>query len=138
VRSKQVWRHYCDHCGKGGFSKPAMVKHEKHCTNNPNRECRMCAIIGEAPVPMPELLAVLEGIPYQSDQQEPYLKALREKTLGCPACMLAAIRQHLNAARKNYSPDDCGEWPWVTFDFKEERTAFFRDHPREMPGFEAC
>lgn len=34
--------YYCDFCKKSNRSASAMSKHEKHCTLNPKRECRLC------------------------------------------------------------------------------------------------
>jgi hypothetical protein len=31
-----------DHCNKRSLSASSMSKHEKHCTKNPDRECRLC------------------------------------------------------------------------------------------------
>ena len=42
MRQKRVLRYYCDHCNKGGCSKPAMRLHESICTLNTARVCRMC------------------------------------------------------------------------------------------------
>lgn len=42
MEKKKVWRYYCDFCKKSNCSGAAMSKHEKHCTSNPDRECRMC------------------------------------------------------------------------------------------------
>ena len=56
---KKKWRYYCDFCKKAGGSAGAMAKHEKHCTNNPNRYCRLCDKFGESQQPMSELLSVL-------------------------------------------------------------------------------
>ena len=39
VVKKNVY--YCDHCGKHGLS-PILGLHEKHCTANPDRSCRLC------------------------------------------------------------------------------------------------
>ena len=34
--------YYCDFCKKKGLSASSISKHEKHCTLNPKRECRLC------------------------------------------------------------------------------------------------
>ena len=36
--------YYCDFCKKKGMSASAMSVHEKHCTLNPNRQCRLCIL----------------------------------------------------------------------------------------------
>jgi hypothetical protein len=103
MKSRQVWRHTCDFCKKSLLKRPAMEKHEAHCTANPNRKCRMCALIGEEPVaPAGELAKMMTPPPasWGSEEREawqavvlPQFAALRERTNGCPACMLAALRQ---------------------------------------------
>lgn len=75
--------HYCDHCKKSTGTKPAMVKHEKACTANPERVCSMCKRLGEVQLSIPDLQAA-------------YTKgfnALREACHDCPACILATERQ---------------------------------------------
>lgn len=34
--------YYCDHCNKRSLSGGHISTHEKHCTANPERECRIC------------------------------------------------------------------------------------------------
>ena len=98
MRKRRVWRYYCDFCDKG-TCRPLM-KHEEHCTKNPNRRCRMCHWAKFKTKPMTELIAAaLTGV-----------EKLREATQGCPACMLAAIRQ---------STASC------EFDYPVEREAFW-------------
>jgi hypothetical protein len=103
MRSKPSTRYYCDFCNKGGNSASAMARHEKHCTLNPARSCRMCAMVCNDQLPMPDLLACLRPIPsppdnwcvddrWQREAQE-CLALLREAAGGCPACIFAAIRQ---------------------------------------------
>jgi len=112
MRVKRVNRYYCDFCKKSGCSKWHIEQHEKHCTMNPNRECRVCMILGVAQTPMSELLAILPKVTW--DYPEPLetcymcapslssislaqandaLPALRDRANNCPACIMAAIRQ---------------------------------------------
>lgn len=116
-----------------------MEKHEKHCTMNPNRECRLCEIIGESPRPMAELLAVVPRLAYYDYGVSPYpdyaayekatiaaLPKLRELTNNCPACILAALRQAKNT---QLGPDH--------FDFFKESKAFLKENnnPNEGIGY---
>ena len=108
MKEKKVWRYYCDFCKKASLSKGAMKKHEKHCTMNPDRKCRMCAYTECLSAPLPELIAMLpepsellyetewggqatwEGkIPAFWDAFE----KMRDAAEHCPACILAALRQ---------------------------------------------
>lgn len=47
MRTKMVKRHWCDFCNKAGLSASAMARHEKHCTMNPNRACRVCGMVAD-------------------------------------------------------------------------------------------
>ena len=115
MKTKRVNRYYCDYCKKSNCSAPSISKHERHCTMNPNRKCRMCERVDHLPVPMPDLLAVLpdpesmdnpqynetrlDGLSFCETRQgylqivEAALPKLRELTSNCPACILAALRQ---------------------------------------------
>lgn len=112
MRTKTVKRHWCDFCNRAGLKAFAMAKHERHCTMNPARTCRTCRLIDGGSGPDPEGLRALVAIlptnvvpeyDHRGQEAQPYvdfLKAmeevgpkLREAAGGCPACMLAAIRQ---------------------------------------------
>lgn len=118
MKRVQRWRYYCDHCKKAGNSGGHMKRHEASCTLNQARVCRMCTHIGDGQADMAEMLALLpDPKPFESivhhDADEwmdaydehcfdhegfnvavaPALKALRDLTSNCPACILAALRQ---------------------------------------------
>ena len=96
--------YYCDFCKKKGLSKGHMIKHENHCTGNPNRICRICDGIDIAP-----LIGKYHGR-FTIKKQESSLPILGEfETVewigepvthgmilddvdGCPACGLAVVR----------------------------------------------
>jgi hypothetical protein len=40
TKTKKVY--YCDFCGKHKLTSNSIIIHEKHCTLNPNRICRVC------------------------------------------------------------------------------------------------
>jgi len=111
MKQKKVWRYYCDHCKKSGCGKAAMLKHERHCLRNDERECRMCASLnGATNLPMAELVAAANES----------LEKLREVSEQCPMCMLAAI---MRAQSKD--TDDFGAWTdtrFSGFDYQAERT----------------
>jgi hypothetical protein len=96
-------RWYCDHCKKSSGTGAAMTKHERGCTNNPERVCGMCAFAGLDAKPLPELKAFVlahserdEGI---FDKREygvlklESIASFKELAGDCPACMFAAMRQ---------------------------------------------
>jgi len=106
MRVKKVNRYYCEFCKKAGCSGGHIKRHEESCTLNPNRTCRMCKMIAATQKPIAELVAILpnpenfinkhlDGISYTGldTAAEKALPSLREKTEGCPACIMAALRQ---------------------------------------------
>lgn len=94
---KPTWRYKCDFCGKIGYSGGSMAKHEKHCTANDDRECRVCKMIEAEQNPMYLLVAAA---------QTGSLRELEDTAEGCPACMLAAIRRIPIHYPGGYQDDD--------------------------------
>lgn len=133
MKRKKVWRYYCEFCRKSGCSGGHMKAHERGCTMNPDRHCSMCDHADVTQKTMPELVAILVGAT-QEDAEE-RLARLRGATEGCPACMLAAIRQANQVARHVLSPAHVfppriHEWPIfdrIVFDFKAEKERFWGD-----------
>jgi len=88
-----------------------MRKHEKACTNNPERKCGMCGVSGSEYIK--DLIHVLHKCP----KEEEYglfvanIDEFRHHADGCPACMLAAIRQ--------------SDLIVQCFDFNEEKARFW-------------
>lgn len=134
MKVKTVKRYWCDHCNKAGLQAHSMAKHEKHCTLNPDRDCRVCGLLGGSvrlgAERMAELVAILPAnVPYEGDNYgNPSPKysafcdalraatpALRTETWNCPACIMAAIRQAGIPV------------PMVEFDFKGEMQSIFND-----------
>ena len=136
MNKKRVWRYYCQYCKKSGCSAGHTKHHEAHCTMNPNRKCGFCETVGNNTTDMVELLKALKAdiIKFKSEQDGEFnkykeesigedtwlseigydivLDNLREKCEGCPACMLAAIRQ----AKMNLN---------IQFNFKAEKENFW-------------
>lgn len=109
MRQRRVWRYYCDFCKKANCHAPAMRTHETHCTNNPNRICRMCDVLETNHTPLEELISLLPD-PNMTDTRtdeeiwrgkpSPLYAALaeampilRSKANRCPVCVFAALRQ---------------------------------------------
>lgn len=110
MRSVMRMRYYCDHCKKAGGSGGHMLRHEKSCTLNPGRVCRMCELLKQAQPAMADMLALLpdpslfqKSVEHQGETVlddeaiRPLIEAampkLRELTDVCPICVMAALRQ---------------------------------------------
>jgi len=127
-----VKRYFCDFCKKANLRVNAMVKHEKHCTLNPNRECRVCTLINgghghdisELTAILPDPTFYLDNVRqfYGGDKNERNLMneiqeampKLIEATDGCPACIMAALRQKKIPVHM------------ADFDFKEQMKEVFK------------
>lgn len=107
--------YYCDYCKTHKLTTFAMKLHEKHCTANPNRDCRMCGNGGVVPVDA-------HG-EFDNQASAEDLDKLRHDVDNCPACMLAALRQAETAS---------------DFDYQKEATAYLkqkREDEREDSGY---
>jgi len=122
MKSVKRWRHYCDFCKKSGGQRPAMERHEKGCTANPNRECGLCAL-GCAAQPLHELIALANSWVESATTDEelwgveitqPMVDELEKLADYCPACTLAALRQ--------------SRVPWSPFKFKEKLAAWWAEY----------
>ena len=94
IKKQKRWRYYCDFCKKSGGQKTAMLKHEKSCTKNHDRQCYMCEIV-DGCTETKELVELVKTFPvdeYGNIEGVDYVEKLREKADSCPACMLAAVR----------------------------------------------
>ncbi len=101
VRKKNVY--YCEYCKKKSLR--SLKTHEKHCTANPDRECRLC---DNKPIkPIIEkyqkyfYIEKVEHVSFGITEEELRVIFLKEFTLRdlvneldyiCPNCILALIR----------------------------------------------
>ena len=131
MRSQLRMRHYCDFCKKSGGTKPAMERHERGCTGNPDRHCRMCEIRGNVHHPMPELIAAV------GNGDRDGMTRLRELTDDCPACILATLRQSKELApcfpMNPFGLGDEERGTYMEFRFEEEQKEFWREHNANNP-----
>lgn len=106
MKAVKRWRYYCDYCKKSGGSKHHMEDHERSCTMNPNRDCSMCLYTGGFDSGLAEMVAIIKSriTSFESDygyevwkiadgETEGSIIAKIRDISGCPACILAAIRQ---------------------------------------------
>lgn len=103
--------YYCDFCKKKGLSAPVIARHEKHCTANPDRECKPCKESRDIKTFIEKLKSRFEiketidqytGFTNQEVIWKGYpitLIEILEFTDECPNCTLAVLRQ----TKLNYS-----------------------------------
>ena len=99
VKLKKVY--YCDFCGKRSLR--SLAKHEKHCTANPNRECRLCGrkdittLIAKYKNTYEIVQKTLKGWTGPTDFVEwkgvkVTIEDIEADVDGCPNCTLAILR----------------------------------------------
>lgn len=129
MKIRKVNKYYCEFCKKTNCSRSSISKHEKRCTNNPNRECGMCKTLGNSQPKLEDLIFYLKNnikenkskFYYPKDEVDLFygfdinLDEFRTKAGNCPACMLAAIRQAKIPV------------PATNFDFKKECESFWTE-----------
>ena len=126
--TKKVNRYYCEYCKKANCSASSISRHEKACTLNPNRICRMCGIFDLEQTKMADLLTILPKPVTTKDEYgfitlinikeiEAAMPKLKEITEDCPACILATLRQMEIPVREITSfnfTKGCKDW-WADF-----------------------
>ncbi len=97
--------HYFDNCKKSYLIKYFMAIHEKHCTKNPGRECRLCGRDSEL---SKELF---------SNAKECYaLDQVKELADYCPNCILMILR---NLAKEMSDDERYDSWLYK-YEYKKE------------------
>ena len=108
MRKAKRWVYWCDFCGKSGRSASHMTRHEKSCTMNSDRVCRMCKDYGDGTpqAKMGDMLKALElakieeieedrfGVTVKIKNEKEAIERLRELSNNCPMCMMATIKQY--------------------------------------------
>jgi len=119
--------YYCDFCKKRNLSASHMHKHEKGCTNNPNRVCGICGRTESLSDVVDfyksrfEIVNVTDNI-FSTEKiewigKEITLDDIRDHVDGCPACMLSILR------KTNMTWELFG----FNFDFEKERKEWWND-----------
>jgi len=124
VRRERVWRYHCGFCRKSNCSAASMSRHQEHCTANPNRKCGMCGVSGTG-----HGGPVVDAVKVLSKGTQAELDQLRNFCEGCPACMLAAIRQSkIEDVPSDIHPGSKGAWAMTvhpSWSYKEEKKVFW-------------
>ena len=93
--------YYCDFCKKHSLKN--VIEHEKHCTMNVNRACRLC----DRKENLQELVNKYLSI---TNTEFKKVEDIMDDVDGCPICCLTIIR----LAKLNKSPNT------IDFNFEEE------------------
>lgn len=92
IKTKKVY--YCDYCKK--HSLRSLTTHEKHCTGNPNRECRLeCDTVdlpGLIEKYKSQLITKNDTLGFLELVEKPSIKDIKNDTGHCPNCTLAIMR----------------------------------------------
>lgn len=123
--------YYCDFCKKKGLSASAMAKHEKHCTGNVNRDCRMCGFGLDYQKIIDRLTPAVKQVPEMGhpfgDKATGVLKEImddiHDEVEGCPACCLTILRK-LGSFLPVVSPS-------FQFDYKKEVASWWAERNAE-------
>ena len=121
---------YCDFCKKHSLN--SLVEHEKHCTLNPNRHCRLCKTERN-------YSALVETIKPLKDEIETFWSIKGEDLMdladGCPICALTILRlfkkkhkgeyENINVIGFNYK-EEVQKW-WDAENEEAERQELYRD-----------
>jgi len=89
--------YYCEFCGKHGLKKDSIEFHEKHCTLNPERYCRMCNKKRDYRSFVNSLRERFEVEEKNGEKivwkgKEITLREIEKFAEHCPACILTVIR----------------------------------------------
>ena len=128
ILTKKVY--YCDFCKKHALR--SLKQHEKYCTGNLNRECRICSRKPDARPTLKVLVRYFKkqiyippksesgGIP--ADQiKTPKIEDIMDRVDNCPACALTIIRA---LKLQNYPFD-------IRFDYKKEVETWWAEKNRK-------
>ncbi len=93
VKLKKVY--YCSYCKKYSLRKDIMINHEKGCTKNSNRYCKLCELIGQTNN-IPELINKYKHYSLKpiisNEEQDEILTYIKQDTGECPNCILTILR----------------------------------------------
>ena len=125
--------YYCDFCNKRGLSAGHMRAHEKHCTANPNRSCRICGSGFRDPISSEDFKARYKII----ETEKNGFVSFKIKWIGpkitmdeidnivddCPACKLSLFR--LSGLTHHVFHDT------LKFDYKEALAKYWKERNDE-------
>lgn len=138
--------YYCDFCKKRTLSASSMSVHEKHCTANPDRKCRICDNYMGVRVTVDEFKKRFKlhesklSYPGETYFQETIIAVewigkpitmneVCDLVDNCPNCKLAVIRQ---TGLNRYYFNTNGSENQFHFDYKSEMAEAMSDKNKEI------
>ena len=133
IKTKKVY--YCEYCKKHGLSAGAMGLHEKHCTANPDRICRMCdrtesiqSLIDKFKKKMSYDKEIDRSFDIEIESfknvKQPKVEDILDSVNGCPMCALTIIRGtklYEHPYQINFNFKDLVEKYWVEKNEEEHK-----------------
>lgn len=129
--------YYCDFCNKRTLSGGSINTHEKHCTNNPNRVCRICEgvdiaglvkkykaafVLHDNNLEMAEQTGCFDSHIVDWVGHPITMEKVRKDCGECPNCMLSLLRQ--SGLNRHY-------FSGFEFDYKEELAEWMKEKNAE-------
>jgi hypothetical protein len=140
--------YYCEFCKKKGLSSAHISKHEKHCTNNPNRTCGLCErqsiselveefkkrfVVEECEDIRAEELTGATGVIMTAEVKwtgEPVtLQEILNAVDDCPVCVLSILRQC--GFNRYYFANDSGN-NLFHYEYKKELEQYWKEKNAEL------
>jgi len=94
IKIKKIY--YCSFCKKKSLRKDTIINHEKRCTLNINRECRVCSSV--LCIKQKDIKPIIKRFAGSGELQEKegldikYILREIGKDFDCPACILTILR----------------------------------------------
>jgi hypothetical protein len=139
VKIRKVLRFTCDYCKKSNCKRDAMAAHEMRCFKNPSRRCPIC----ERQWPDEALSKLVAGLSAITEETEKaMIDEIRNEVDGCPACVLAVIKQAKlpQVEWDNGSPiaeqHESGSHPfYVNFNYKTEMDEYMNEQRTDWADY---
>lgn len=126
MNAKTKTIYYCDFCRKHGLLRGPMEKHEAGCTMNPQRVCRWAFDGHSNGSRVIDIAPLAEWMRSCAPLKRADIDALHDEVQGCPACMLAVLRQ--SGVEYHYDYTEGGSATLFVYQDEVER---FRKDERE-------
>lgn len=118
--------YYCEYCKKHSLSSYSMKLHEKHCTKNNNRKCRLCKHNGIKTPNFKGLLHIDKKCSWRTNIKIDKIQFLKKFNY-CPICAFAYLRKINFKIELYYNNSIC------EFDLKKEIKNYYNKKDYNIP-----